>query len=429
MIASPRDLRGKVGGAGGARPPQLALLVREAGSWRRQELVAGQRFGASVDVDLRLAGAPVGSWMRFGRGAAGWFVTGSSALRLDGEPVPDAGAALSPNAVLRLGSAALVALAVEAESTAGMAPAHPPLLRAGQGLSGSEVVFAAWAELLLCAQEDCPLLVLGETGTGKELAARLLHAASPRSRGPMVAISASSLPRETLHAELFGARRGAYTGCVADREGAFSAAHGGTLLLDEVGELDLHAQAALLRVLESGEITPLGGRPRRVDVRLVCATHRDLDDMVAAGTFRLDLLHRIAVACVQLPPLRARGDDAAALLATQLGQPLSPEVKREVRCHSWPGNLRELRNIVRRLEISLGGAPCQLEDLRAALRPFGAPPRPGPVPSPPPTGDRRDAVRLAMAAETDGTAAWRRSGLPRATYFRLARAMRQEAFS
>ncbi len=429
MIAASPRVSGPTGRVFGSPQVQLALLVREAGRWRRQELIAGQRLGAGGDLDGRLAGAPTGSWLRFGRSAAGYFVTGSSALRLGGVPVPDAGAPLLPNAVLRLGAAALVVLAVEADSAAVVAPDCPPLLRAGQGLSGSEAVFSAWAELLLVAQGDCPLLVLGESGTGKELAARLLHDSSPRAHGPMVAISASSLPRETLHAELFGARRGAYTGCVADREGAFGAAHGGTLLLDEVGELDLHAQAALLRVLESGEITPLGGRPRRVDVRLVCATHRDLDAMVSAGSFRLDLLHRLAVACVQLPPLRARGDDATALLATQIGQPLAPEVVREVRRHAWPGNLRELRNVARRLEISLGGAPCGLNDLRAALRPFGASPRPGPVSSPPAPAARRDTVRQVMAAEGDGTAAWRRSGLPRATYFRLARAVRQEAFS
>lgn len=418
-------------------PSAWSLLVRERGRWRRVAVDGRILIAGEGDADHVLSGVPGDAAIRLRPDGDAIVAIGRGDARCDGLGRLDARPRRLPaGSVLRLGSVALVVFA-EVE---GLRPAGGGrvLLRAGAGVSGAEPVWQAWAELLLAARAPWPVLLTGESGTGKELAARLLHDASPRRDRPFVAISAASLPRETLHAELFGARRGAYTGSVADREGAFGQADGGTLLLDEIGELDDGAQAALLRVLETAEITPLGGSTRKVDVRLVAATHRDLEAMVAQGRFRLDLYHRLAIAEVELPPLPQRADDAADLLELWLGQALPVPARRLLLAHGWPGNLRELRNVARRLEIALDGAPCGVDEVHAALassRRFGRRTPSVPASAPLVVGAPRDlpsriaAVRAAMAAPQDGVAAWRRSGLPRATFFRLARDLREPAFS
>jgi len=206
---------------------------------------------------------------------------------------------------------------------------------------------------------DLSVLVLGESGTGKELVARALHDLGPRKGAAFVAVNMAAIPRELIEAELFGHERGAFTGAMAKSTGRFEQASGGTLFLDEIGDMPMEAQTRLLRVLQSGEFTSVGGvRPMQVDVRIVAATHKNLPDLIATGLFREDLYYRLNVVPVQLPPLRQRGDDIALLAQHFLDRAAADGLPRKridaaglarLAVHSWPGNVRELENLMRRL--------------------------------------------------------------------------------
>ncbi|MCC6619832.1 MAG: sigma 54-interacting transcriptional regulator [Deltaproteobacteria bacterium] len=207
------------------------------------------------------------------------------------------------------------------------------------------------------AQDDVPVLVRGETGAGKELVARALHAESPRRGGPFRAINCAALPSSLLESELFGHARGAFTGAVKAMPGHIQLAHGGTLFLDEVAEVPLELQAKLLRVLETQEVIPVGARePIPVDVRIVSATHRALREAVEAGRFRGDLMYRLRVIPLFLPPLRSRPRDVALLVQRFIDElnpsrrraihHVSPAALRALERHAWPGNVRELRNVL-----------------------------------------------------------------------------------
>jgi len=224
-------------------------------------------------------------------------------------------------------------------------------------------VSAGWrgvVEMLeVAAPVPTPVLLVGESGTGKEEAARLLHRLSPRARGPFVTVNCAAIPLELFESEFFGHRRGAFTGAIADREGRFQVAHGGTLLLDEVDSLPPMAQAKILRVLQDQTFERVGeSRPTTVDVRLVCASNADLVSEVAAGRFRADLFYRINVMTLRVPPLRERREDIAPLadaflaeLAGRFGKPLrriAAETYRRLEEYDWPGNVRELRNVIER---------------------------------------------------------------------------------
>lgn len=232
------------------------------------------------------------------------------------------------------------------------------------------------------AAHDVPVLILGETGTGKELFAEAIHASSRRQEQPFIAINCGAIPKELVNAELFGHRKGAFTGADRDRAGHFLAANGGTLFLDEIGDLPLDAQVRLLRALQKGEITPVGeSKPVKVDVRIVAATHRNLMADVADGRFREDLFHRLAVGILHLPPLRERGDDVALLVDHYLdkvnqdatGAPewqrknISLEAKKFLIAHDWPGNVRELYHTLLRAALWSNGAVIRLEDVCAAV--------------------------------------------------------------
>jgi two-component system response regulator AtoC len=217
------------------------------------------------------------------------------------------------------------------------------------------------------ASKDVTVLVRGETGTGKEFVAHLLHAASPRAKAPLVRFNCAAIPAELAEAELFGHVKGAFTGATAARAGFFAEAHGGTLVLDEVGELPLAVQAKLLRALQEGEIQPVGsGRVAKVDVRVVAATNRDLVAMAKAGQFREDLYYRLAVVELVVPPLRDRPEDIPALaieFARFYGDKfgmgplrLAPALIDALSAERWPGNIRQLENTVARLAaLSTGG--------------------------------------------------------------------------
>lgn len=200
-----------------------------------------------------------------------------------------------------------------------------------------------------------PVLILGPSGAGKEMIARLIHAWSPRAGGPLVVANCAGLPETLIESELFGHTKGAFTGAVQSRQGFFRAANGGTLFLDEIGELPVHLQPKLLRAIESGEITPVGSEtPVKVDVRLVAATNRDLSQAVVQGRFRDDLYYRINVVELTVPPLAERYEDilplARQFAAEFSGGPvrLSPQAENCLLAHPWPGNVRELRNAIQR---------------------------------------------------------------------------------
>ena len=217
-------------------------------------------------------------------------------------------------------------------------------------------IYRALARLM---QTDLTVMITGESGTGKELVARALHDFGKRRNGPFVAINMAAIPRDLIEAELFGHEKGAFTGANTRSSGRFEQAEGGTLFLDEIGDMPMDAQTRLLRVLQEGEYTMVGGRSAiKTNVRIVAATHRDLSQMIRQGLFREDLYYRLNVVPIRLPPLRERVDDISDLTqhflrtAQRDGEPvktLTPEAIRLMQNYSWPGNVRELENLVRRL--------------------------------------------------------------------------------
>ncbi len=229
------------------------------------------------------------------------------------------------------------------------------------------------------ATTKCTVLISGESGTGKERIARLLHDESPRAAGPFVAINCGAMTETLLESELFGHARGAFTGAAQDRLGLLEAAHGGSLLLDELGEVSLAMQVKLLRALQTREIRRVGeNKGRLVDVRIIAATNRDLAEAVARGTFREDLYYRLKVVELRLPPLRARPEDVLPLArellrtaAERLGRPVtsfSPAVAELLLRHPWPGNVRELENAMERGVALARSAQIEVDDLPDEVR-------------------------------------------------------------
>lgn len=254
----------------------------------------------------------------------------------------------------------------------------------GEGsMIGTSVPFRRMVkQLTRLAQYSAPALITGETGTGKELAARALHDRGPRHDGPFVALNCAAIAEGLAESTLFGHLKGSFTGAYKDRAGAFVEASGGTLFLDEIGELPVALQAKLLRALEVRSVVPVGSeREVAIDVRVVAATHRDLLSMVAQGTFREDLYHRLGVLEVRLPPLRERREDIPLLLE-RFAQHAAQDVGRRVvltesaifaaKDHAWPGNIRQLRNAVLRAAAFADG-PITGEDLLPGLTPSPQP--------------------------------------------------------
>ncbi len=261
--------------------------------------------------------------------------------------------------------------------------------RMGDMVGQSPAMREVFAMIEQAAPTKATILITGETGTGKELAARAIHDLSPRSNAPFLAINCAALPETLIESELFGHEKGAFTGAVERRAGCFELARGGTLLLDEIGDMPAATQAKLLRVLEDSKVRRLGSaREIELDVRLIASTNRDLRDAIAKQTFREDLYFRLNVFQVHLPPLRERGDDILLVAAALIGAlnrkhscrvtGLDPEVASLFRRHSWPGNAREMRNVVERAVILAGEGNIQTSHLPPGFAgvPMSAPPVP-----------------------------------------------------
>ncbi|GAC1691782.1 MAG: nitrogen regulation protein NR(I) [Steroidobacteraceae bacterium] len=262
-------------------------------------------------------------------------------------------------------------------SGAGGSPQIPELLGRAPAM---QQVFRAIGRL---ARSSVTVLITGESGTGKELVARALHEHSPRAGKPFVALNTSAIPADLLESELFGHERGSFTGADTQRRGRFEQADGGTLFLDEIGDMSVPLQTRLLRVLAEGEFYRVGGQtPIRVDVRVIAATHQALEERLARGLFREDLYHRLNVIRVELPPLRARGEDIPDLLqhylqvaARELGveqKALAPEALARLTAHGWPGNVRELVNLCRRLSVLAPGSVVHVADLPPQIAAAGS---------------------------------------------------------
>jgi len=266
------------------------------------------------------------------------------------------------------------ALAERVQHAAGRDQPAATVTDAASLVGSSPPMQEVFKQISLVAPTDLPVLITGETGTGKDLAARAIHTHGPRRHRPFVATSLGSLSPSVIESELFGHVRGAFTGATSDRPGLFAIADGGTLFLDEIGEAPLDLQVKLLRALENREVTPVGAAaPRKLDVRVIAATNRDLVAAIAAGTFREDLYHRLHVFPIHMPPLAARGDDTDTLAAHVLarhsaGRPspaMSAEFLAALRCRPWPGNVRELKHAIEYAAVVARGGMLRPEHLPA----------------------------------------------------------------
>ncbi len=257
-----------------------------------------------------------------------------------------------------------------------------------------------------CAPSGATVLLQAESGTGKELLARMIHRKSPRASGPFVAVNCAALPENLLESELFGFEKGAFTGAAAGKPGKFELAHRGTLLLDEIGEMAPILQAKLLRVLQEKEVDRVGGKaPVRIDVRVIATTNRDVAELVREGRFRDDLYYRLNVVSLTIPPLRDRIGDVPLLVdffCRRYGQETGREQMRcsdeaiaHLECHDWPGNVRELENTIQRAVALCTGDVIEPEDL-CLVRPPAAPEAIAPVPSPSTGTTMRDMERLLI---------------------------------
>ena len=276
-------------------------------------------------------------------------------------------------ALVRRAASAVSAGAADSAAT----PRIPELLGTAPAM---QQVFRGIGRL---SRSSVTVLITGESGTGKELVARALHDHSPRAGKPFVALNTSAIPADLLESELFGHEKGSFTGADALRRGRFEQADGGTLFLDEIGDMSTPLQTRLLRVLAEGEFYRVGGQTSiRVDVRVIAATHQNLQERVARGLFREDLYHRLNVIRLELPPLRARAEDIPELLAHYLNvaardlgverKALARDAEAKLSSYAWPGNVRELVNVCRRLSVLAPGSEIHVEDLPPELLAAGA---------------------------------------------------------
>jgi two-component system response regulator AtoC len=352
-------------------------------------------------------------------------------------------AELTPGAVLELGSVVVFVAGGPAEYARAVRADAPPPERARAAVVRDARMRELYELLEVVAPSPFNVLLLGETGVGKDLFAEALHSRSQRSEKPLLRLNCAALPESILEGELFGFEKGAFTGAHAAKPGLFEAADGGTVFLDEIGDLPLATQAKILRVLENGEVMRLGStRTTRIDVRFVGATHRDLQALCREKAFRSDVYFRLSGVVVTIPPLRERPDDLTELArhftreaALRLGRTsvvLTPAALEQLRARSWPGNIRELRNVIDRAVLLAKGGIVDVVDLGVGddvtPRPSAAGAAQVPIaaePPPPEAGDFRDTMRrlekqkildaLDSCAGNQSRAA-RMLGIPRRTF-------------
>jgi DNA-binding NtrC family response regulator len=317
--------------------------------------------------------------------------------------------------IVTVGRSTLVFTAIEEDESDDAV--SPPL----KGLAGaSEPMRRVAAQVRRLARHSAPVLIAGESGTGKELVARALHEEGPRRSAPFVALNVAALPRELVESEMFGHERGAFTGAVARRDGAFRDAARGSLFLDEIGELPVEAQPKLLRALDGYEVRRVGGSgPGRLpDVRVIAATHVPLEERVTAGGFRRDLFHRLEVFVIEVPPLRERKGDIAAI-ARQLLERMESELGRRrltsaaiarLVVHDWPGNVRELRNVLYRAsDLAVTSEALDAPHIERGFRPASSPPLRAGL-------SAAQAQSLLVHHKNNLSAAARAAGYPRTTF-------------
>jgi DNA-binding NtrC family response regulator len=323
---------------------------------------------------------------------------------------------------------------VLAESTrAPSCPTEPGLVIENPAMKN---LYALAARL---ATRNVPVLIVGETGTGKEHLARALHAGGSRSDGPFVTVNCAAITATLAESTLFGHERGAFTGATARTEGFFEQAHGGVLFLDEIGDMPLAVQPMLLRVLETGRVTRLGASGEiEVDVRVVGATHREIDPRAPGGSFRPDLYYRLGTVVLKVPPLRERGDEIPPLARAFLAQArrgwgsgpteVSPAALRALEAHDWPGNVRELRHVLHRAALLGNGSKLEESDLpKLGLDPFsvdtddGEPEDPGSLEDGLMQYEKQLIVRALERAGGNRTVAADLLQVPRRTFYRRLR--------
>jgi DNA-binding NtrC family response regulator len=307
-----------------------------------------------------------------------------------------------------------------------------PAASVPDGLIGrSAPMIAVYKAVARAAASDVPVLVVGETGTGKELVARAIHHHSDRGGRAFVPVNCGALPEGLIESELFGHVRGSFTGAVTDKKGLFEQAHGGTIFLDEIGDMPAAAQVRLLRVLEQGEVRPVGGSVRSVDARVVAATHRDLERAVADGAFREDLFYRLNVLRVALPPLRERREDVPLLASfflraagerARVSASLTPRALDALRAYPWPGNVRELENVIEQLVAASPGGLIDREALPAKITASRAPRPDDLFQELPPLEEleRRYLKHVLAAVNGHRTRAAEVMGIDRRTLYRMA---------
>jgi DNA-binding NtrC family response regulator len=276
----------------------------------------------------------------------------------------------------------------EVSRTAELAASAPALV--AEDIKGDDLLYYSDSFLRRVGEANVPVLLHGETGVGKEVMARRLWACSPRSNKPFLKLNCAALPSELIESELFGYEKGAFTGATADKQGRFETAQNGTILLDEIGDMDVRLQAKLLHVLQDGEIQPLGSsRTIKIDVRIIAATHRDLRRAIDDGTFREDLFYRLNVVNITIPPLRERKVEIIPLAKVLLRRnmppgaelpEISPQLQQALLDYRWPGNVRELENVMRRLLVYQDAATI-MQELQAVETPRLRPVTTGPIDS------------------------------------------------
>ena len=360
---------------GGLVPGRSAASTQGLGAWLPDPLPPGEVALVPLASDESSEGALEGALLAVA--APGRHFSASHRALLQGLAEPFAAALANDGRIREMRTLREAALA---ENRALLARLGRPGV--GDAIVGADAGLKPVLErVALVARSDLPVLILGETGSGKEVIARAIHSRSPRAAGPLIRVNCGAIPSELVDSELFGHERGSFTGAVATRKGWFERADGGTLFLDEIGELPLAAQVRLLRILQDGSFERVGAHaPITVHVRVIAATHRDLPAMVRAGRFREDLWYRICVFPIQLPALRERPEDIAPLAshfalkaARRLGLPVvlpAPEDLALLGAYPWPGNVRELNAVIERAAILGDGRRLEVGK---ALGPLSAP--------------------------------------------------------